>query len=177
VNRTTRFLAVPAAAGALLVAPTVGQAHHKPGHITGPKGGQETQRCKNSAVNVGFVVRGTLTSFTADNPATPANEASVNITATGANRHARNSGDLADMDPATPGTQVRGAAFTASASADPFAVRLAGFEAAEAPAAGDSVRINGKIARTKAKCAPAGTSLADRYGQANIRKGVIHDAD
>jgi hypothetical protein len=179
VNKTIRLLAIVVAACALLVAPPVGQAHHKPGHTNGPKNGQHnSQRCKKPATNVGFVVRGTLTSFTPDNPATPAvNEASVSITVTGANRHARNSGELVDTDPVAPGTQVQGGPFTVSGAADPFKVQLVGFEVAETPAAGDSVKIVGKIARTKAKCAPQGTSLADRYGAVNIRKVVIHDAD
>src|SRR5262245_45494581 len=106
---TCVLLVVPA------VAPAVGQAHHKPGHTKGPKGEQgpkgehpKSKHCNKPEKNVGFVVRGTLTSFTADNPATPANEASVSITVTGANRHARNSGELVDTDPATPGTQVQG---------------------------------------------------------------------
>jgi hypothetical protein len=177
VNRTIRLLAALAAGGALVVAPTVGWAHHKDGHTKGPAGGQQSKRCKKPATNVGFVVRGTLTAFTADDTATTANEATVSIAVTGANRHARNSGDLADMDPARSGTQVEGGAFTVGASADPFRVQLEDFEAAEAPAAGDSAKIIGKIARTKAKCAAPGTSVADRYGAVNIRKVVIHDAD
>jgi hypothetical protein len=178
VIKTLRVLALLVAGGSLLVAPTVSQAHHKPGHPGGPKNGPDkSQRCKKPATNVGFVVRGTLTSFTADNPTTATNEAAASITVAGANRHARNSGDLADVDPSTPGTQVQGGAFTVSASTDPFEVQLEDFEAGEAPAAGDMVTIVGKVARTKAKCAAAGTSVADRYGQVNIRKVVIHDAD
>jgi hypothetical protein len=179
VNKTIRRLALPVAACALLVAPAVGQAHHKPDHTKGPKNGQHgSQHCKKPATNVGFVVRGTLTSLTADDPATPAvNESSVSITVTGANRHARNSGELVDTDPATPGTQVQGGPFTVSAAADAFKVKLVDFEAGETPAVGDSVKIIGKVARTKAKCAAPGTSLADRYGDVNIRKVVIHDAD
>jgi hypothetical protein len=166
------------AACALLAVPAVGQAHHKPGHTHGPKGDHPSSKgCKKPAKNVGFVVRGTLTSFTADVPATPANEASVNITVTRANRHARNSGELADTDPGTPGTQVQGDPYAVNGSTDPFTVKLVGFEPAETPAAGDAVKIVGKVARTKARCAPAGTSLADRYGQVNVRRVVIHDAD
>jgi hypothetical protein len=183
------MLAMLLAALALLVAPAVGQAHHKPGHTQGPENGQnkshknkshgqnKSQSCKKPAKRVGFVVRGTLTAFTADVEGTPANEASVTITVTGANRHARNSGELQDMDPATPGTQVQGGPYTVSASTDSFSVRLVDYEAGESPATGDSVKIIGKISRTKARCAPDGTSLADRYGDVNVRKVVIHDAD
>ena len=174
MKRNLRLLALLVAAGALLVAPAAGQAHHKPGHTKGPKSGHpNSQPCKKPATKVGFVVRGTLTSFTADVPATPTNEASVSITVTGANRHARNSGELQDMDPATPGTQVKGGTYTVTASTDPFTVKLVDFGAGESPAAGDAVKIIGKIARTKAKCAPDDTSLADRYGDVNIRKVVI----
>ena len=176
--KSVRSLIMLFAACALLAAPAAVQAHHKPGHTHGPKSGQPSSKgCKKPAKNVGFVVRGTLTSFTADNPATPANEASVSITVTGANRHARNSGELADTDPGTPGTQVQGGPYSVSGATDPFTVKLVAFEAGETPGAGDAVRIVGKVARTKSKCAPTGTSLADRYGQVNVRKVVIHDAD
>jgi hypothetical protein len=126
---------------------------------------------------VGFVVRGTLTAYTADDETTPANEASVTITVTGANRHARNSGELADTDPATPGTQVKGDTYTVTGASDPFKVKLVDYATGETPAAGDAVRIVGKISRTKSKCAPSGTSLDDRYGDVNVRKVVIHDAN
>ncbi len=178
MNRTLRSLAVLVGAAALLATPAAAAAHHKAGHTKGPKGGQQkSQSCKKPATKVGFVVRGTLTSFTADDAATPANEASVTISVTGANRHARNSGELQDMDPGTPGTQVQGSTYAESASADPYKVQLEDFGTGEAPSAGDPVRILGKVARTKAKCAAPGTSLADRYGSVNIRKVVIHDAD
>lgn len=172
---TVRRMAAVTAGAALLMAPAVGQAHHRAGHTNG--GGQpesqpqppspspsKSQRCKRPATKVGFVVNGTLTSFTADDSATPANEGSVSITVTGGNSHARKSGDA-------NGT------FTATGSSDPFTVVLEGFEAGETPAAGDKVTIVGKVARTRAKCAPSGTSVADRYGEVNVRKVVIHDAD
>jgi hypothetical protein len=186
VNRNIRWLVMLVAAVALLVAPAAGQAHHRPGHTQGPEnrennghrnGHHKSHSCKKPAKNVGFVVRGTLTTFTADVEGTPANEASVSITVTGANRHARNSGELQDMDPATRGMQVKGGPYTATASTDPFTVKLVDFGAGETPAAGDAVKIIGKIARTKAKCAADGTGLADRYGEVNVRKVVIHDAD
>jgi hypothetical protein len=176
VNKNIRLVAMLVAACALLVAPAVGQAHHKPDHTKGPKQ-PNSHGCKKPATNVGFVVRGTLTSFTADDPVTPANEASVSITVTGANRHARNSGELVDTDPATPGTQVQGGPYAVSGAADAFKVKLVGFGLGETPAAGDSAKIIGKVARTKAKCAAPGTTLADRYGDVNIRKVVIHDAN
>jgi hypothetical protein len=171
LNKNIRLLTVLVAAGALLVAPVAGQAHHKPGHTNGPKagqgpnGGQKSKRCKKAANKVGFVVKGTLVSLTTDNPATPASEASVTVTVTGANRHARNSGELA-------GTGTYNVA-----AGDAFKLTLVGYVAPDTPSAGDPVRNIGKIARTKSKCAPAGTTLADRYGDVNVRKVVVHDAD
>ena len=180
--KTIRLLFLLLATAALL-APAAVQAHHKPDHAKGPKSGQDrsggqgkSKRCKKPA-KVGFVVRGTLVSFTADVEATPANEAAVTISVTSANRHARNSGELQDTDPVMPGTQVEGGAYDVSGATDPFRVNLVDFEAGEAPATGDPVKIIGKITRTKAKCAAEGTSLADRYGEVNVRKVVIRDAD
>jgi len=177
LNKTIRLLAV--LVSALLAVPAVSLAHHKPGHTNGPQNGHShSKRCKKPATNVGFVVKGALTTFTADDPSTtPANEASVSITVTHANRHARNSGELVDTDPSTPGTQVQGGPYTVSGATDPFKVALVGFGSGEAPVAGDLVTIIGKVARTKAKCAAPGTSLADRYGLVNVRKVVIHNAD
>ena len=177
-----RVLAALVAAGTLFVAPVAGQAH-KPDHTKGPKAGQgpnggqpKSKRCKKSANKVGFVVRGTLVRFTADDSVTPASEANVTVTVTGANRHARKSGELAETDPSTPGTQLQGGTYTVSAG-DAFKLKLVGYEGADTPLGGDPVRIIGKVARTKSKCAPAGTTLADRYGDVNVRKVVVHDAD
>ena len=134
--------------------------------------------CKKPAVNKGFVVKGTLDSFTADDPATAANEESVTLTVTKANRHAKRSGELADQDATKPGVQVKGATFSADGATDPngFTVKLVGYGAGETPAAGDKVSLVGKISVTKAKCAPTGTSTADRYGDVNVRRVKIKDA-
>jgi hypothetical protein len=123
----------------------------------------------------GFTVRGTLVSFTADDPNTEADEESITVTVTGANRHARHSGEIADQDASKPGVQVKGATY--SVSDDPFKYKLVGYQGTDTPSAGDKVKIVGKIAYTKKKCAPEGTSLADRYGDPNIRKVKIKDAD
>jgi hypothetical protein len=178
VNKKVHVLALLVAACALFVAPAIGQAHHKPGHTKGPKNGQpNSKRCAKTP-KLGFVVRGTLVSFTGDDAATtPDNEASVTITVTGANRHARNSGELADQDPNTDGVQVKGAPYSVSGLTDPFKLQLVGYEGLDTPSPGDPVGIIGKIARTKKKCAPAGTSLEARYGDVNVRKVVIHDND
>ena len=133
--------------------------------------------CKHPTVNRGFVVKGTLDSFTADDPATAANEESVTLTVTKANRHAKLSGELADQDASKPGVQVKGATFSADGASDPngFKVKLVDYAAGETPALGDRVTLVGKISVTKAKCAPAGTSTADRYGDVNVRRVKIQD--
>ena len=168
-----KTFAILTAAGALLAAPATGQATHK-GSAHG-KGGTKTKKCK--ATNVGWSVGGDLVSFTADDPATPANEASVTLKVTSANSHARKSGDLADTDATTPGLQYKGGEYTVTAANDAFTVKLNGYEGTDTPSVGDKVKVNGKVAYTKAKCAPAGTSVADRYAAANVRKVTISDRD
>ena len=171
-----RFMALLIAAGALLAIPAVGQAHHKAGHS---KGGKGKSCAKKPTVNKGFVVKGTLVNYTADNPATTGNETSVEITVTGANRHARVSGELKDTNSTKRGVQVAGGSYTVDSSgtpADLFGVRLSGYETG-APAKGDKVRIVGKIAVRRKKCADKDATLAERYGAVNIRRVKIIDAD
>ena len=55
------------------------------------------------------MVAGTLVSVTPDDPATAASEATVTLTVTNANSHARRSGDIADQDAVKKGVQVKGA--------------------------------------------------------------------
>jgi hypothetical protein len=184
MRRTVQTLIAVGAAGALAALPATGLAHkpdhpgksdesHGKAHDNHGKG--EAKRCAKTH-RVGFSVHGTLVSFTADNPATPANEGTVTIKVTSANRHATNSGDIADQDAVKPGVQVAGATYTVPTS-DAFKVKLVDFQGADTPSVGDSVHITGKIALTKAKCAPAGTSLADRYGAVDVRKVRITDRD
>ncbi len=156
-----------AAAGALLAVPAVGQAHHKADHAKGGNGGGASKNCaKKATVNKGFVVKGTLVSFGAGAPA--AGDETVTITVTKMNRHARRSG-LTDVDSAAPGTQ-----YTLTGAN----VQLSGFDGpTDTPSAGDRVRIVGKVAVTRKKCAPAGTSLEDRYGDVDVRRVKIVDAD
>lgn len=170
-----QFTVLVIAAGALLAIPAVGQAHHKAGH---PKGGKGKSCAKKRTVNKGFVVRGTLVSYRADDPSTSDNETRVEITVTRANRHARVSGELDDTNATRPGVQVAGGPYTVSSSpADRFRLRLSGYETGEDPGTGDKVRIVGKIAVTRKKCATAGASLDDRYGDVNVRRVKIIDAD
>ena len=152
-----------------LLAPATAMAKPTPNNANG---------CKKPTVSKGFVVKGTLASFTADDPATAANEESVTLTVTKANRHAKRSGELADQDAAKPGVQVKGATFSADGATDTngFKVKLVGYDSGETPATGDKVTLVGKVSVTKARCAPAGTSTADRYGDVNVRKVKIKDA-
>ena len=54
---------------------------------------------------------------------------------------------------------------------DAFRVRLARYEAGEVPGAGDKVRITGKVAVTRRKCATAEQdTVAERYGAVNVRR-------
>jgi hypothetical protein len=157
------------------MAPVAAQANHKANHS--PRAKRHAARSCDRTPRVGFVVAGTLTSFTADDPNTTANEASVTMTVKRANLHARRSGELADQDAAKKGVQVAGDTFTVSAATDAFRLRLGGYETGESPAAGDAVRVIGLVPRTKKRCAAAETSTADRYGAFNVRRVSIHDAD
>ncbi|MGH2898603.1 MAG: hypothetical protein ACRDMZ_08005 [Solirubrobacteraceae bacterium] len=162
------------AAGALLAAPAAAVA---------TKGDHSGKSHKNKSANScakthmkGFVVAGTLVSAVADDPTTAASEATVTLTVTGANRHARHSGELADQDATKPGVQVKGATYTVAAG-DAFRLKLRGYEGTDTPSAGDRVKVIGRIAVTKKRCAPAGTSVADRYGAVDVRRVSIKDRD
>jgi hypothetical protein len=153
MRRSKTILVTMAAVGALLALPA-------------SAGADQSHRCAKTP-KVGYVVSGTLVSFATN---------TVTLTVTGANNHARNSGEIADTDAGTPGVQVEGATYTVPAT-DPFEVKLHGFQGADTPSAGDEVHVNGKVPRTKAKCAAPGTSLADRYGTVDVRKVSISDRD
>lgn len=181
MTKRIQSMSLLVAAGALLAVPAIGEAHHKPGHTKG--GGQGRSCTHKPTVNKAFVVKGTLVSYTADDPATTdVNEANVEITVTRANRHARVSGELQDTNATKPGVQVAGGPYTADGTptpttSDPFKVKLSQYEPGETPGAGDRVHITGKIAVTRKRCAPAGESVADRYGSVNVRRVKIRDAD
>jgi hypothetical protein len=154
MRRSTTILVTLAAIGALLALPATA-------------GSDQSKRCAKTPM-VGYMVSGTLVSFSAN---------TVTLTVTGANSHARNSGDIADTDAGTPGVQVEGATYTVAAAADPFEAKLHGYNDADTPSVGDEVHVFGKIPRTKKKCAAEGTSLADRYGTVNVLKVSIFDRD
>lgn len=171
--KNTRTFAAVVAGGALLALPVTGLA--QPGKGKG-NGQGSAHSCK--AKKVGFIVRGTLAGYVADDAATTdTNEAVVTLTVTGANRHARKSGELADADPVKDGVQVKGGTYVATAADDAFKLKLKGYEGADTPSVGDKVMVIGKIARTKKRCAAEGTSVADRYGEPNLKRVRIADRD
>ena len=100
---------------------------------------------------------------------------SASLTCASASRHenTKRSG-LTDADAVTSGLQYRIDA--GGASGDPFRVRLSDYEPGELPAAGDKVRVTGKVAVTKRRCEP-NASLQDRYDAVNVRKVQIIDVD
>jgi hypothetical protein len=175
MSKRTRTIASAIAAGAVLAVPAAALATPGNGHANNGKANKGAAACAKTHT-VGFSVRGTLVAVTADNPATPASEATVSLKVLGANHNARVSGDIADQDAVKPGIQIRGADFTVPAG-DAFTLRLRGYQGTDTPSVGDLVKVNGRIARTSKKCAPAGTSIADRFGAIDVRKVTIHDRD
>ncbi|MEA2157089.1 MAG: hypothetical protein QOE11_3229 [Solirubrobacteraceae bacterium] len=176
-SKHSRTLASVVAAGAVLAVPAAalaakpddhGQANAKAHH------GHAANCAKTH--DVGFSLTGTLVSLTADDPATPASEATVTLTVTSANSHARRSGDVADQNADKKGVQAKGATFTVPAT-DAFALRLHGYQGTDTPSPGDRVKVKGRIARLSQKCAPAGASIADRLGAIDVRRVTISDRD
>ncbi len=174
MTKHTRTLTAGLTAAALLAVPVTGQA--KPGNQNENQNKNRGAASCARAHTVGFSLGGTLVSVTPDNPATTASEATVTLKVTSANSHARKSGDLADQDAAKKGVQVRGAEYTVPAG-DAFVLRLNDFEGTDTPSVGDRVKVHGRIAVTKKRCAPAGTSLADRLGKVDVRRVTITDRD
>jgi hypothetical protein len=116
-------------------------------------------------------------SVTEDDSGTPGvNEATVTLTVTVANSHARKSDGIADQDATTEGVQVKGATYTVPTS-DAFVLNKHGYVDPDTPSAGDFVKVSGRIALTKKRCAPEGTSTADRYGAPDVRRVTIFDRD
>jgi hypothetical protein len=176
ISKNARTLASVVAAGALLAVPAAALAGKPDDHGTHKAKHKNAANC-TKAHSVGFGVNGTLVAFTADDAATPANEASVTLTITSANSHARRSGDIADQDAVKKGVQAKGATFTIAAATDPFNLRLRGYQGTDTPSVGDKVKVRGRIAKTSKKCAPAGTSVADRLGATDVRRVTISDRD
>ncbi len=175
--KRTQTMALLVATGALLAVPAIGQAD-KPvngthGHPTGKAKGQGKSCAKKPTVNKGFVVKGTLVTYDAGAPA--AGDETVTVNVTKMNKHASRS-DLTDALPAVAGLQ-----YTITGADDPFKVQLSGYELdatpADVPNTGDKVRIIGKVAVTRKKCAAPGASVAARYGKVDVRKVKIIEVD
>jgi hypothetical protein len=145
--------ALPAAAGAVKGGHGHGhgkghaKTHGKSGHAEA-KG--KSKRCAKVHA-VGFQVTGTLVI---------AGEGTVTLTVTAANKHARESGELAvGQDYTVPAT-------------DAFELKL-GDDGTLVPAAGDRVKVKGRVAVTKKRCAADGTSTADRYAAPDVTRVTI----
>ena len=165
--KTARTIAALALAAALVAVPSTSLA---------AKGGQgKAKNCAKTATR-GFQVTGTLVSATADDPATTdTSEATVTLTVTAANSHARNSGELADQNADRKGVQVVGATYTVPAG-DAYVLKL-GDDGAAVPTAGDRVKVKGRVALTKKRCAPDGTTTADRYAAPDVTRVAISDRE
>ena len=165
--KTVGTIASLAAAGALLAAPATGLA---------AKGGQGKEKSCAKTPTVGYQVGGTLVTATEDDPSTPESEATVTLTVESADSHAGRSGEIADQDPAREGVQVKGATYAVPAG-DAFALRVNGYVGTDTPSPGDRVKVNGRIARTKKRCAADGSASTDRYGSPDVRRVTIADRD
>ena len=127
------------------------------------------------AHNVAFRVAGTLVSATADDPATPASEATVTLTLRSANRHARRSGDIADQDPVKKGVQVKGATSRSRG-------RCLQAQAARLPGARHAVARRPRRRQRpdrphEGALRPRRHVVADRYGAIDVRRVTIGDRD
>ena len=126
VLKTIRTISTLAVAVALFAVPATAVA------ATGGQGKSQgkTKSCAKTH-SVGYQVTGTLVSV-------DVSEATVTLTVTHANSHARKSGELDGATYTVPATDVDG-----------FVLKLNGYEGTETPTAGDRVKVKGRIARTK----------------------------
>ena len=124
-----------------------------PASALAAKGGQGKSKSCAKTLTRGYQVTGTLVSWTDD---------SVTLTVTSANRHARNSGELA------------GETYTVPVSAD---VLKLGNEGAAVPSVGDRVKVKGRVALMKKRCAAEEMSLEDRYAAPDVKRVTISDRE
>ena len=170
--KTIRAIAALAVAAALVVVPATALAA-KGGH---GKSKGKAKSCAKTGTR-GFQLTGTLVSMTADDPATTASsEATLTLTVTAANRHARNSGELEDQNADRKGVQVVGATYTVPAG-DAFVLMLGDDGVAAVPSEGDRVKVKGRIAVMKKRCAAEGASAADRYATPDVTRVKISDRE
>jgi hypothetical protein len=179
ILKTAGKILALAGAIALVAFPAAGVAkkgeHAKRGaHTEHAKGGKGKSCLK--AHSRGFQIGGTLVSMTADDAATPdSSEATVTLTVTSANKHARESGELADQDAERKGVQAKGATYTVPAG-DAFELRLSSDYGTGTPAPGDRVKVKGRVAITKKRCAADGTTTADRYATPDVTRVSVKPA-
>lgn len=136
-----------------------------PASAVAAKGGQGKVKSCAKTLTRGYQVTGTLVSWTED---------SVTLTVTSANRHARNSGELEDQDAERKGVQVVGATYTVPVNAD---VLKLGNDGAAVPSVGDRVKVKGRIALAKKRCAAEGASVEDRYATPDVTRVTISDRE
>jgi hypothetical protein len=176
ILKTTGKIVALAGAIALVAFPAAGVAkkgeHGKRGaHTEHAKGGKGCAKAHTR----GFQIGGTLVSMTADDAATlDSSEATVTLMVTSANKHARESGELADQDADRKGVQAKGATYTVPVG-DAFELRLSSDYGTGTPAAGDRVKVKGRVAVTKKRCAE-GTSTADRYDTPDVTRVSVKPA-
>ena len=129
----------------------------KGGQGKSKKGGQgKAKRCAKPKT-VGFQVGGTLVTVSADDAATAdVSEGSVTLTVTSANSHARKSGVVVGETYSVP-------------AGDAYELKL-GDDGTAVAAAGDRVKVKGRIAVTKKQCATEGATVADRYGEVDVTR-------
>jgi hypothetical protein len=162
--KNARNILALALAAALFAVPATALGA-KGGQGKSKKGGQHAKgqgKAKNCAKThkVGFQVGGTLVSVTVDDAATTdVSEGSVTLTVTSANSHARKSG------------VVVGETYTVPAG-DAYELKL-GDDGTAVPAEGDRVKVKGRVAVTKKRCAAEGATVADRYDTPDVTRVKI----
>jgi len=140
--KIARNILTVALAAALFAVPATALGA-KGGQGKSKKGGQNKAKNCAKTHKVGFQVGGTLVSVTP-----------VTLTVTSANSHARKSGELV------------GGTYTVPAG-DAFELKL-GDDGTAVPAAGDRVKVKGRVAVTKKRCAAEGATVADRYDTPDV---------
>ncbi len=165
--KTIRTISTLAVAVALFAVPATAVAAKGGQGKSHGKSQGKTKSCAKTH-SVGYQVTGTLVSVTQDDPTTTdvTEATTVTLTVTHANSHARKSGELDGATYTVPATDVDG-----------FVLKLNGYEGTETPTAGDRVKVKGRIARTKPRCAPEDTSVADRYLAPDVRRVTIWKAE
>ncbi len=173
--KTTGRIAALALAAALVAVPANAVAAKGGQGKAQGKAQRKTKSCSKTGTR-GFQVNGALASWVLDDPATTdVSEAAVTLVVTAANRHARNSGELEDQNADRKGVQVVGATYTVPAG-DTYVLKL-GDDGAAVPSEGDRVKVKGRVALTKKRCAPEGTSTADRYDIPDVTRVTISDRE